>query len=457
MKKQARVQIEERKLTDLVFTDYNAKSILTAEDEEFQKLDKSIAHFSYVEPIVINKDNSIIDGQQRVNNLIQQGYTHADVIIVDLNKDDEMALSLALNKIKGDFTDEKLLYLLNHLKDIDYDTSLTGFDDVDFSNLLAEFDEGQPPEDDEFDFDEEIEDDEKVVITQPGDIWTLGNHRVMCGNSTNSDDVKALMNDVKAQMIITDPPYNVDYEGATEDRLKISNDNMSDSAFYDFLLAAFTNMFDTSEKGAAIYVFHADTEGLNFRSSFKDAGFDLKQCLVWVKNTMVLGRQDYQWRHEPILYGWKPGAAHNFKDDRTLTTVIDDSTRPNLKAMKRKELVKLCNQLFDQIENIDNSIVYCDKPTRSAEHPTMKPVKMVGRFILNSSKPGWIVQDLFGGSGSTLIACEKTNRIAYLMELEGRFVDVIVKRYVKTFGADNCSVTRKDGTSYSYNEVFKLE
>lgn len=456
MERYASLRIEKRKLSDLNPAEYNPRVTLTPDDIEYQQLRDNIDTIAYASPIIVNSDNTVISGHQRINVLLDLGWEYADCVILDLNKDDEMALNAALNKITGRWDDEKLLAILNHFKDIDYNIGLAGFTDIEMQNLIAEFDEGQPPEDDDFDFEEALE-EIKEVSSQPGDIWTLGKHRLMCGDSTNADDVKLLMNEKLAQMLITDPPYNVDYEGATEDKLKIVNDNMSDSAFYQFLLAAFTNMYETAEKGAAIYVFHADSEGYNFRGSFKESGFDLKQCLIWVKNSMVLGRQDYQWRHEPILYGWKPGAAHNFKDDRTQTTVIDDSERPNLKSMRRAELIELCTKLLEQIEGIDNSIVYCNKPNRSAEHPTMKPVKLVGNFILNSSKPGWIVQDLFGGSGTTLIASEKTNRICYMMEYDPRFVDVIVKRYVRNYGAENCSVLRKDGIKHSFDEIFSLE
>ena len=224
-----------------------------------------------------------------------------------------------------------------------------------------------------------------------GDLFKLGKHFLMCGDATNKNDVLKLMNEKKADMIFTDPPYNVDYEGAAG---KIQNDKMKDSAFYTFLFSAFTNMFENTKNGGAIYVCHADTEGLNFRNAYKNAGYKLAECLIWVKNALVFGRQDYHWRHEPILYGWKEGAAHYFVDDRTQNTVWE-----------------------------------YNKPKRNEEHPTMKPLKLVGKAITNSSRVGEVVLDLFGGSGSTLIACEQTNRICYMMELDPKYVQTIINRY----------------------------
>jgi len=231
-------------------------------------------------------------------------------------------------------------------------------------------------------------------ITKKKDIWRLGRHRLMCGNSTSKENVNKLMNKRQANLILTDPPYNVDYEGGTKDRLKIENDNMNETEFYNMLVDSFKNMYEFTKPGASFYIFHADTEGLNFRNALKTVGFKLAQCLVWVKNKFVIGRQDYQWRHEPILYGWKEGSCHYFIDDRTQSTVLE-----------------------------------FDKPTRNAEHPTMKPVDLLVYLIKNSSKENDIVLDLFGGSGSTLIAAEQINRTCYTMELDPRYCDVIVKRW----------------------------
>ena len=249
--------------------------------------------------------------------------------------------------------------------------------------------------DDDFNvFDELPEEPE----SKRGDLYILGDHRVLCGDSTLKEDVHRLVDGAEVDMIFTDPPYNVDYEGTAG---KIQNDKQEDSEFYQFLFKAFSNMFEYTRKGGAIYVCHADTEGLNFRNAYRNAGFKLASCLIWVKNSLVLGRQDYHWRHEPILYGWKEGAAHFFVDDRTQDTIWE-----------------------------------YNKPRRNEEHPTMKPLELVGKAISNSSKPKELVLDLFGGSGSTLIAAEQLSRKSYLMELDEKYVDVIVKRFMRSVDND---------------------
>lgn len=237
---------------------------------------------------------------------------------------------------------------------------------------------------------EEIEE----PITKPGDVWILGKHRLMCGDSAQKEDVMRLMNNQDADMLLTDPPYNVDYVEKTSEALKIKNDNMSDNQFYEFLKKVFENMYSVTKEGASIYVFHADTEGLNFRKAFKDAGYKLAECLIWKKDCFVMGRQDYQWQHEPILYGWKEGAAHHFINDRTQSTILE-----------------------------------FDRPRQSSLHPTMKPIDLVARLLKNSSKENDKILDLFGGSGSTIIAAEQLNRNCYTMELDPKYCDVIVKRW----------------------------
>lgn len=263
----------------------------------------------------------------------------------------------------------------------------------------------------------------------------------MCGDSTDEVDVETLMGGELAQLIVTDPPYNVDYEGTAG---KIANDNMDGAAFYSFLRKAFTNACRNAKAGAGIYVWHADGESRNFRQAFCDAGFDLKQCLIWVKNGLVLGRQDYQWRHEPCLYGWKPGAAHYFIDDRTNDTVIDDTERPNLKSMKKEQLLEFAENILEKMDRTPQSVIYCDKPLRNAEHPTMKPLKLIGKLVHNSSQKGWAVLDLFGGSGSTLMSCEALGRRCYTMEYDPRFVDVIIKRWEQATGREAELIQRRE-------------
>ena len=356
---------------------------------------KSISEFGFKVPIVITKENIIIAGHTRLKASLKLGLATVPCIVADdLTEGQIKAFRLADNKTaelaSWDFTK-----LESELESIEMDMSVFGFEDL----------ESKVPDnatDDDFDPSEELT---ETPYTKKDDIYLLGNHRVMCGDATIKDSVDKLIQDEKVDLTFTDPPYNVDYEGTAG---KIMNDKMEDNTFYLFLFQAFKNMFDHTKPGGAIYVCHADTEGINFRTAFKNAGFKLAECLVWVKNALVLGRQDYHWRHEPILYGWREGAAHYFIDDRTQDTIWE-----------------------------------YNKPKRNEEHPTMKPLELCGRAIANSSRVGEIVLDLFGGSGSTLISSDQLQRKARLMELDERFVDVIVKRYIKYKGSsDDCYLIR---------------
>jgi DNA modification methylase len=384
---------------------YNPRIDLQPGDHEYEKLKRSIEEFGYVEPLVWNeRTGNLVGGHQRYKILVnEQGATEVEVSVVDLDETREKALNLALNKIDGDWDLPKLRDLMSELKECDFDLSLTGFDSADLDELFQEVPFSFEPEyieveEDDFDVEDELAMIEEPV-TKPGDLWSLGRHRLLCGDSANLAEVERLMGGHRADLVFTDPPYNVDYTGKTKDALKIENDKMDDGRFKEFLLDVYRNLFHVSKEGAAIYVCHADSEGINFRSAMVEAGWLLKQCLIWVKNTFVLGRQDYHWRHEPILYGWKPGAAHNWYADRKQDTVWE-----------------------------------VDKPVRNADHPTMKPIALVSKALQNSSKRGDLVLDLFGGSGSTLIAAEKTGRTAYLMELDPKYCDVIVKRWEQLTG-----------------------
>lgn len=377
-------------LKKLKRAEYNPRKELTPEDEEYQKLKKSIVEFGYVVPVVINQDYTVIGGHQGLTVLEDLGYEKIECNVLNLTKIQEKALNLALNKIDGIWDYNKLENVLTELKESDFDLDVTGFDFDEVEDLLKDT---IGSKEDDFDVEETLE-EIKEPITKLGDIWILGKHRLLCGDSTQKENVLRLMNEQNADMILTDPPYNVDYEGGTKDKLKIENDNMSDTEFYNFLLHSFENMFEVAKCGSPIYVFHADTEGLNFRNAFKASGFKLAECLIWAKNKFVMGRQDYQWQHEPILYGWKEGAAHYFIDDRSQSTLLE-----------------------------------FDKPNKNKEHPTMKPVDLLVYLIKNSSKEQQLILDLFGGSGSTLIAAEQTNRICYMMELDPKYCDVIVKRW----------------------------
>ncbi len=386
-KKESTMNIQKINILKLKPSEYNPRKDLQPEDEEYIKIKNSILEFGYVAPVIINADMTVIGGHQRLKVLKELGYEEIQCIVVDLDKNKEKALNLALNKISGEWDNNKLEAILAELKEADIDINITGFSNDEVDDILKDI---IGSNEDDFDLEEALDEIEEPT-TKVGDIWRLGKHRLLCGDSTQKEDVMRLMNNQEADMLLTDPPYNVDYEGTAG---KIENDNMNETEFYNLLIDAFINMYSVAKAGAPIYVFHADTEGLNFRNAFKNAGFKLAQCLVWVKNTFVMGRQDYQWKHEPILYGWKEGKAHYFIDSRSQNTVLE-----------------------------------FDKPTRNAEHPTMKPIDLLVYLIKNSSKENNLIVDLFGGSGSSLIAAEQSNRICYTMELDPRYCDVIIKRW----------------------------
>ncbi len=283
-------------------------------------------------------------------------------------------------------------------------------------------------------------------ITKPGDVWQLGRHRLMCGDATILSDVEKLMDGQLAAMIFTDPPYNVNYQGGTGDKLTIKNDNMSAGQFNQFLHDAFTSMYAVTEPGGAIYVCHADSEGSNFRGALQETGWLLKQCLIWAKNQFILGRQDYQWQHEPILYGWKPGVAHKFFGGRKQGTVLEESAPIIVKEDDEGALltftagiqtVTLRVPSFEVLQAGDDSLSTVwrfEKPVRNGEHPTMKPIGLCARAIQNSSRLGDVVADFFGGSGSTLMAAEQTGRTCLLMELDSVYCDVIIRRWEEFTG-----------------------
>ena len=406
------MEIKIMNIADLKPAKYNPRKNLKPGDEEYEQLKKSIISFGYVDPIIVNsRNNVVIGGHQRLKVLTELGQETVDVSVVDLDEQNERALNIALNKISGEWDMPLLQDLLLELNVDGFDMESIGFS----MEELTKFDVGEAEAaEDNFDVEQAVEEIQEP-ISKLGDLYLLGKHRLFCGDATKQDDVRLLMDSKAASLVFTDPPYNVDYTGGTEEQLKIQNDKMSDADFYKFLLDSYKNMFDVVAPGGAIYVCHADTEGINFRKAMLEAGWLLKQCLIWVKNSLVLGRQDYNWRHEPILYGWKPGAAHTWNSDRKQTTVWE-----------------------------------FDKPTRNADHPTMKPVGIPAQAIQNSSKHGDIVLDLFGGSGSTLIAAEQTGRICYTMELDPKYADVIVKRYIEKVGSAEDVFLLRDGNKTSY-------
>ena len=403
---------EKKHTADLLPADYNPRKDLKPGDLEYEKLKRSIEQFGYVEPVIWNKTTGrVVGGHQRLKVLIDMGITEIDCVVVEMDEAKEKALNIALNKISGDWDKDKLALLIADLQGEDFDVSLTGFDPAEIDDLFKDtLQDGI--KDDDFDVEEELQ---KPTVTQPGDIWSLGRHRLICGDSTKADTFAQLMAGVKANLVITDPPYNVNYEGSAG---KIKNDNMANDAFYQFLLDAFINTEGAMADDASIYVFHADTEGLNFRRAFADAGFYLSGCCIWKKQSLVLGRSPYQWQHEPVLYGWKKKGKHQWYTGRKESTIWE-----------------------------------FDKPKKNGDHPTMKPIPLLAYPIMNSSMSNTVVLDPFGGSGSTLIACEQSDRICYTVELDEKFCDVIVKRYIEQVGSANDVTVQRDGLTYKYSEL----
>ena len=388
-------------------------------DGAVDKVAESIKEFGFKVPIIVDKDHIIIVGHTRYKAAIKLQLKEVPVIMAeDLTEEQVKAFRIMDNKSSelATWDYEVLLVEMESLKLEDYNLELTGFELNELEGIIDKYNPKEVEEDEDFNIEDQLE-----LIESPkskrGDIWLLGKNRLLCGDSTVKEDVEKLMNGQKANMVFTDPPYNVAYEGGTDDRLTIQNDNMNSEEFYNFLFKVFNNYFDIMEEGSPIYVCHADSEGENFRRAYREAGLKLAECIIWVKNTFVMGRQDYHWRHEPILYGWKEGKAHYFVDDRTQDTVWE-----------------------------------IPKPQRNGEHPTMKPLALCARGIKNSSKPKDIVVDLFGGSGSTLMAAVEVDRICYTMELDEKYTDVILLRYINQHGADDVYLLRA-GEKIPYSEV----
>ena len=404
--------IETKNVKDLIPAEYNPRKDLKPGDAEYEKLKRSLAQFGYVEPVIWNKTTGrVVGGHQRLKVLMDMGMTEVECVVVEMDEEKEKALNVALNKISGEWDTDKLALLITDLQGADFDVSLTGFEPEEIDDLFKE-DLKDSVKDDDFDVDAELK---KPPVTKRGDLWILGSHRLICGDSTKAETYDFLMAGKKANLVVTDPPYNVNYEGSAG---KIKNDNLENAAFYQFLLDAFTNMEKVMADDASIYVFHADTEGLNFRKAFADARFYLSGTCIWKKQSLVLGRSPYQWQHEPCLFGWKKGGKHKWYADRKQTTIWE-----------------------------------FDKPKKNGDHPTMKPIPLIAYPIMNSSMTNCIVLDPFGGSGSTLIASEQTGRICYTAELDEKYCDVIVKRYIEQTGStENVSVVR-DGLTYTFDEL----
>lgn len=395
---------------------YNPRKKLKSGDKEYEKIKNSILEFGYVEPIIVNYDMTVIGGHQRLSVLKDLGYTEAQCVVLHIEDENKVkALNIALNKITGAWNEQLLADLLVDLQSVEFNLDLTGFEAPEVEQLFSKVHDKEVKEDD-FDVEAELK---KPTVSRQGDLWLLGRHRLICGDSTLPDTFTMLMDGRKANLVVTDPPYNVNVE---ETAGKIKNDNMADADFYKFLFAAFVNMEQSMESDASIYVFHADTQGLTFRHAFADAGFYLSGCCIWKKNALVLGRSPYQWQHEPCLFGWKKGGKHLWYSDRKQTTIWE-----------------------------------YDRPKSSKEHPTMKPVALLAYPIQNSSMRGCVVLDPFLGSGSTLMACEQTGRECYGIELDEKFADVIVSRYIEAVGSADSVFLLRDGVKLPWAEVPKPE
>uniref|UniRef100_UPI00405629A4 site-specific DNA-methyltransferase n=1 Tax=Acetatifactor sp. TaxID=1872090 RepID=UPI00405629A4 len=385
--------------------------------EQINKLRSSLREFGFINPVIVDADYNIIAGHGRVMAAKEENIKEVPCVLADyLTPAQKKAYIIADNRMAMDAGwDEELLRVeIEALQAEAFDIGLTGFEDQEIADLFASDDESEV-EDDDFDLNEALE---KAAFVEKGDIWQVGRHRLMCGDATNETDVIALMGGKKANLIVSDPPYGVSF--TSSDGLSIQNDSIKGEEFYNFLLKAFQNMAAHLEKGGAAYIFHADTEGLNFRRAFVDAGFHLAGCCIWVKNSLVLGRSDYQWQHEPVLYGFMKNGKHSWYSDRSQTTIWN-----------------------------------FDKPKRNKNHPTSKPLDLLAYPIGNSSQENGIVIDTFGGSGSTLMACEQTNRICHMMELDEKYASVILRRYVEdTNDADNVYVIR-NGEKMMYADLVK--
>ena len=407
-------------------------------DEAVDRVAASIKEFGFKVPIIVDEENVIVAGHTRKLAAKSIGMEEVPVIIADdLTEGQIKAFRLADNKV-AEFSEWDMELLSDELLE------LKEFENIVMDSFgFEESDTGLEFEEDAFDVEdnaEEVKNNDKGLTG----LWQLGEHRLFCGDSTKKDDLLHLVGSEEVDMIFTDPPYNVDYEGGTG--LKLQNDDMEDAEFYLFLKDAYDAMYNVTKPGGAIYVCHADSEGLNFRKAFIESGFLLKQCLIWVKNSLVMGRQDYHWKHEPILYGWKPGAAHNWYSDRKKTTVLEESTNITIKEETDGNYITFYNgmdeftikvpeyEVIDYNGDLESTIWRIDKPRVNADHPTMKPIELCARAIKNSSKKGDVILDSFGGSGSTLIACEQLGRKARIMEFDPVYVAVIIKRWEEYTG-----------------------
>lgn len=393
-----------------------ARNARTHSDTQIAQVAASIKEFGFLAPIIVDGDNTILCGHGRFYAAQKLGLEKVPCIREEyLTESQKRAYIIADNKLteNGGWDSEMLAVELTDLMGDGFDVGLTGFDEKELADLFG--DEKPDVEDDDFDLSEALE---KASFVEEGDVWTIGRHRLVCGDATKAEDVEKLMAGKKANLILTDPPYGVSFQSS--DGLSIQNDSIKGEEFYQFLLAAFQNMAAHLEKGGAAYVFHADTEGLNFRKAFVDAGFHLAGCCIWVKNSLVLGRSDYQWQHEPVLYGFLQNGKHPWFSDRKQTTIWN-----------------------------------FDKPKRNKNHPTSKPLDLLSYPLGNSTQENAVVIDTFGGSGSTLMACEKANRICHTMELDPKYASVILRRFVEDGGNPDEVYVERDGKTLLYKDLVK--
>ena len=393
-----------------------ANNARTHSPEQIKKLRSSLREFGFINPVIIDRDYGVIAGHGRILAAQEEGLEKVPCVFADhLTEAQKKAYIIADNRMAMDagWDEEMLRVEIEALQAADFDPLLTGFDEKELADLFGN--EEDKVKDDDFDLSAALE---KAAFVERGDVWVVGRHRLMCGDATSAEDVARLMDGKKANLIVTDPPYGVSFKSSSG--LTIQNDSIKNEEFYSFLLSAFKNMADNLEKGGAAYVFHADTEGLNFRRAFIDAGFHLAGCCIWVKDSLVLGRSDYQWQHEPILYGFLQNGKHPWYSDRKQTTIWNFA-----------------------------------KPKRNANHPTSKPLDLLSYPIGNSSQPNAIVVDTFGGSGSTMVACEQANRICFMMELDEKYASVILRRAVENGIAPEDIFVERGGQKMPYTDLVK--
>jgi DNA modification methylase len=393
-----------------------ARNARTHGKEQILQLRSSLREFGFVSPIIVDKDLSIIAGHGRVEAAKAEGMTEVPCVFAEhLTEAQKKAYILADNRLALDAGwDEEMLALeFAELKDLGFDIGLTGFDEAEIEKLFVSA--ADDVEDDGFDLTAALE---AASFAEPGDVWTLGRHRLICGDATDADTVERLMDGRKANLVLTDPPYNVDFSSASG--LKIKNDKQNGEQFYTFLLSSFKNMAAHLESGGSAYIFHADTEGENFRRAFREAGFHLSGTCIWTKDSFVMGRSPYQWQHEPILYGWLKSGKHKWYAGRSEATVWNFA-----------------------------------KPKKNSDHPTSKPLELLAYPIKNSSQANGIVLDTFGGSGSTLIACEQTDRICFMLELDEKYTSVILRRFAEFKGSGDDITCERGGNKLQYADLMK--